>query len=82
MESYFGDELYDTWHGFLGLRAGKLVDVAIEGGFDAMCWALVVLGIYVAVKLDGGGSFILKNGKELEGTAENRRINNVGVWKG
>ena len=51
-------------------------------GFDEMCWALVAFGIYDAVKLDGGGSFILKNGKELEGTTENRRIHNVGVWKG
>ena len=51
-------------------------------GFDEMCWVLIALGIYDAVKLDGGGSFILKNGKELEGTTENRRINNVGVWKG
>ena len=80
-EGYFGDELYNTWHGFLGLRAGKLVYVAMKCGFDEMCWALVALGIYDAVKLDGGGSFILKNGKELEGTTENRRINNVGVWK-
>ena len=80
-EGYFGDELYNTWHGFLGIRHGKLVYVAMKCGFDAMCWALVALGIYDAVKLDGGGSFILKNGKELEGTAENRRINNVGGWK-
>ena len=80
MESYFGDELYDTWHGFLGLRAGKLVYVAMKCGFDKMCWALAAIGIYDAVKLDGGGSFILKNRKELEGTTENRRIHNVGGW--
>ena len=81
-EGYFGDELYNTWHGFLGIRHGKLVYAAMKCGFDEMCWALVALGIYDAVKLDGGGSFILKNGKELAGTSENRRINNVGVWKG
>jgi N-acetylmuramoyl-L-alanine amidase len=80
-EGYFGDELYDTWHGFLGLRHNKLVYVAVKCGFDAMCWALVALGIYDAVKLDGGGSFILKNGREIVGTGENRRINNVGVWR-
>ena len=45
-----------------------------------MCWALVALGIYDAIKLDGGGSFILKNGKILEETNENRRIHNIGVW--
>ena len=80
VESYFGDELYDTWHGFLGLRAGKLVYVAMKCGFEKMCWALAAIGIYDAVKLDGGGSFILKNRKELEGTTENRRIHNVGGW--
>ena len=80
-EGYFGDELYDTWHGFLGIRHGKLCYVAMKCGFDEMCWTLVALGIYDAIKLDGGGSFILKNGKILESTSENRRIHNVGVWK-
>lgn len=80
-EGYFGNELYHTWHGFLGIRHNKLVYVAMECDFDAMCWALVALGIYDAIKLDGGGSFILKNDKELKGTSENRRIHNVGVWK-
>ena len=80
-EGYFGNELYDTWHGFLGIRHGKLVYVAMKCGFDEMCWALVALGIYDAIKLDGGGSFILKNGDEIKGTSENRRIHNVGVWK-
>lgn len=80
-EGYFGNELYDTWHGFLGIRHGKLVYVAMKCGFDEMCWALVALGIYDAIKLDGGGSFILKNGDEIKGTSENRRIQNVGVWK-
>lgn len=80
-EGYFGNELYNTWHGFLGIRHNKLVYVAMKCGFSEMCWALVALGIYDAVKLDGGGSFILKNGAEIKGTAENRRIHNVGVWK-
>jgi hypothetical protein len=80
-EGYFGNELYDTWHGFLGIRHNKLVYVAMKCDFDAMCWALVALGIYDAIKLDGGGSFILKNDTELKGTTENRRIHNVGVWK-
>ena len=79
-EGYFGNELYDTWHGFLGIRHGKLVYVAMKCEFNQMCWALVALGIYDAIKLDGGGSFILKNGKALEETNENRRIHNIGVW--
>ena len=81
-EGYFGNETYNTWHGFLGLRHGKLCYVAMKSGFDEMCWTLVALGIYDAIKLDGGGSFILHDGKELEGTGENRRIHNVGVWEG
>lgn len=81
-EGYFGSETYDTWHGFLGIRRGKLVYAAMKCGFEEMCWALVALGIYDAVKLDGGGSFVLKNGTEIEGTRENRRIQNVGIWKG
>lgn len=79
-EGYFGNELYNTWHGFLGIRHGKLVYVAMKCAFNSMCWALVALGIYDAIKLDGGGSFILKNDTELQGTYENRRINNIGIW--
>lgn len=80
-EGYFGNELYNTWHGFLGIRHNKLVYVAMKCAFNSMCWALVALGIYDAIKLDGGGSFILKNDTELQGTTENRRINNIGIWK-
>ncbi len=80
-EGYTGDELYLTWHSFLGLRAGKLCYVAMRCEFDEMCWALVALGIYDAVKLDGGGSFIIKDGDILCATAENRRIHNVGVFR-
>lgn len=79
-EGYFGNELYDTWHGFLGIRQEKLVYVGMKCGFESMCWALVALGIYDAVKLDGGGSYILKNEEILKATGENRRIQNVGVF--
>lgn len=79
-EGYTGGETYNTWHGFLGIRNGKLVYVAMKCGFESMCWALVALGIYDAIKLDGGGSFILHDENEVEGTIENRRIHNVGVW--
>ena len=81
-EGYDGGECYDTWHGFLGIRHNKLVYVAMKCEFNQMCWALVALGIYDAIKLDGGGSFILHDVKDLEATTENRRIHNVGVWEG
>lgn len=79
-EGYFGSELYNSWHGFLGIRHDKLVYVAMKCDFDEMCWALVALGIYNAVKLDGGGSFVLKNDEIIQATSENRRIHNIGVW--
>ena len=80
-EGYFGDELYNTWHGFLGIRHNKPVYVAMKCGFDSMCWALVALGIYDAIKLDGGGSFILHDEKDLKTTDGNRIIHNIGVWE-
>lgn len=81
-EGYFGSELYDTWHGFLGVRDGRLVYVAARLGFELMVYLMEVLGIRDAIKLDGGGSFILHNGTFEVATAENRRINNILTWEG
>lgn len=81
-EGYFGNECYDTWHGFLGLRGSDIVYVAAKCDFGQMPWILIALGIRDAIKVDGGGSFILHNGRELVGTGENRRISNVGMWRG
>lgn len=81
-EGYDGSELYYTWHGFLGLRDNGVVYVAAQCDFGQMFWILRALGIKDAIKLDGGGSFILHNGTEIAGTGENRRINNVGMWEG
>ena len=39
-----------------------------------MFWILRALGITDAIKLDGGGSFILHNGWEIVGTNENREL--------
>lgn len=80
-EGYFGSEVYDTWHGFLGVRDDKLIYVASKIGFDGMVYLLEVLGIKNAIKLDGGGSFILKNGTFEVSTGENRRINNIITWE-
>ena len=81
-EGYFGNELYDTWHGFLGLRGDSIVYVGAKCDFGQMPWILLSLGIRDAIKVDGGGSFVLvNNGVELVGTTENRRINNIGMWE-
>ena len=79
-EGYFGNECYNTWHGFLGVRDDKLVYVAMKCGFEEMCWTMVALGIYDAIKLDGGGSFILHDEKEIVATSENRKIHSIGIW--
>ena len=80
-EGYFGNEMYNTWHGFIGIRDNRLVYVAAKLDFGLMVYLLEVLGIKDAIKLDGGGSFILHNGAFEVATAENRRIDNIIVWE-
>lgn len=79
-EGYDGSELYYTWHGFLGLRDGGVVYVAAECDYGQMFWILRALGLRDAIKLDGGGSFILHNGVIIQATEGNRVINNCGMW--
>lgn len=79
-EGYFGNELYDTWHGFLGVRGEKLVYIAAKVNFNLMPYLLEVFGISDGIKLDGGGSFILKSDDFVKRTSENRRINNIITW--
>lgn len=81
-EGYDGSELYNTWHGFLGYRGSDLVYVGAQCDYGQAAWILIALGIRNAIKLDGGGSYILHNGKTIKATSENRRINNVGMWHG
>lgn len=81
-EGYDGSELYDTWHGFIGIRNNRLVYVAAKLSFDLMVYLLEVLGVENAIKLDGGGSFILRNGAFKLETSENRKINNILTWEG
>ena len=80
-EGYFGNELYNTWHGFLGLRGSQIVYVASKIDFELMVYLLEYLGITDAIKLDGGGSFILHNNTSFEiKTGENRQINTIIKW--
>lgn len=81
-EGYFGNELYDAWHGFIGIRNNRLVYVAAKLDFELMVYLLEVLGITDAIKLDGGGSFIIRNGEFEVYTKENRIIDNILVWRG
>lgn len=78
--------LYATWHTFLGLKT-DLTKVYIIGmrTYKSNCIysaeafkKLAPLGFKEVVKLDGGGSMILKvNGKNVAKTSENRRINTI-----
>lgn len=80
-EGYFGSEVYDTWHSFIGVKRGKLVYVGMKCGFDQMYKTMTELGISDAIKLDGGGSFIDTYNGEETATSENRRINNIGILR-
>lgn len=79
-EGYFGSEVYDTWHGFLGIKNGNLVYVGMTCGFNDMHNKLMELGIKDAIKLDGGGSYVLKTPDVTVATEGNRKINNIGVF--
>lgn len=79
-EGYFGSELYDAWHTFLGVRSGKLVLVGAKCGRTQMPYLMEVLGMNNSIKLDGGGSFIMHSGDLTVSTRENRRIHNVITW--
>ena len=79
-EGYFGSELYDTWHSFLGIRHDKLVVVGAKCNHTQMPYLMEVLGILDCIKLDGGGSFITKSGDFTQKTSENRRIHNIITW--
>ena len=80
-EGYFGSEVYDTWHGFLGIKNGTLIYVGMKCVFLDMYDKLMELGIKDAIKLDGGGSYILKTPDVTVATDGNRRIHNIGVFE-
>lgn len=79
-EGYDGSELYYTWHNFLGISGSNIYLVSKECDFEEMHWLMISVGLTDAIKLDGGGSFILCNDGIIKSTSENRRINNVGMW--
>lgn len=80
VEGYVGNEKYNTWHTFLGIRGDKLVLVGAKANSVQMPYLMEVLGLNDSIKLDGGGSFIMKSDTFIKATSENRRINNVIAW--
>lgn len=79
-EGYNGSELYNTWHTFLGIRDGKIVLVGAKCTHAQMPFLMEVLGLNDAIKLDGGGSFIMHSMDFTTATSENRRIHNIITW--
>lgn len=79
-EGYDGSELYNTWHAFLGIRDGKIVLVGAKCTHTQMPYLMEVLGLNDAIKLDGGGSFIMHSMDFTTATSENRRIHNIITW--
>lgn len=79
-EGYFGNEMYTTWHNFIGIRDDDIVLVGARLGRDLMPYLIEVLGIKDCIKLDGGGSHILHSGDLTVKTSENRRIHNIITW--
>ncbi len=82
--------LYATWHIFIGLKqpnADKIYVMAMKTSSRNMITSAEAfkkfysLGFCDVIKLDGGGSAILKNkGKNLVCTLENRQINTILAW--
>lgn len=79
-EGYFGSEMYDAWHTFLGIRNDKLVLIGAKCGRTQMPYLMEILGMNDSIKLDGGGSFIMHSGDLAKSTFENRRIHNIITW--
>lgn len=79
-EGYFGDELYNTWHIFIGIRGKNIVLIGAKCETWEMPYLMESLGIDNSIKLDGGGSFILHSGDLTVATDENRRIHNIITW--
>lgn len=79
-EGYFGSEMYNTWHTFLGIQDDRLVLVGAKIGAGQMPYLMDVLGLKDSIKLDGGGSFIMHSMDFTTSTSENRKINNIIVW--
>ncbi len=79
-EGYFGSEMYNTWHTFLGIQEDRLVVVGAKVGASSMPYLMDVLGLRNSIKLDGGGSFIMHSMDFTTSTSENRVINNIIVW--
>ena len=79
-EGYFGNEMYNTWHTFIGIRGDKLVLIGARCTKTQMPFLMEVLGMNDSIKLDGGGSFIMHSGDLTASTNENRRIHNIITW--
>ena len=85
-QGWYGSELYGTYHTILAIKKPNDTNVYIigwrstSGNMISSGEAYRMLkkyGFYAAIKLDGGGSYIMDvNGSRMQ-TAENRQINTI-----
>lgn len=90
-QGWLGSELYGTYHIFLGLKknSNTIYVMSWKSSTSNMIYSgeafkkFSSLGFYNVIKLDGGGSEIMKyNGTTKHATSENRRISSVIILKG
>lgn len=80
-EGYSGNNLHYTWHGFLGINdSNNLTYVGCKCSFKHMANILRSVGLKTALMIDGGGSYIFKQGDFKISSIRNRIINNVLIW--
>ena len=88
-QGWSGGNFYKTWHTFITIQDGKIWLIAANTGHSNDVTATTVIANTLksigctgtVIKLDGGGSFIFaKEGKVIQATSENRKINCIGVY--
>jgi hypothetical protein len=85
-QGWTGQELYATWHIFLGLKK-EYPNIIYAMAWKSTTSNLIysgeaykkfkALGFYDVIKLDGGGSFYFNANGTTKATSENRRINTI-----
>lgn len=85
-QGWNGNELYATWHNFIGLKEEKASTIYVIAWKSTTANMISsaeaykkfkALGFRDVIKLDGGGSFIFNVGNTTKQTTENRRINSI-----
>ncbi|MDP4153834.1 MAG: M23 family metallopeptidase [Bacillota bacterium] len=73
---------YDTVHALLGIKGGLVYCCMVKGGYADLKSYAADKRFEKAIKLDGGGSAVCRDGNKLlyKCPTENRRINSIVMW--